>query len=89
MRVLMWILARCEGKVDAKETAIGYVPYVKDIELSGLDIDEKTLEDLLNVDKDLWKEDIPGIREFYAQVGSRVPAELYAELDALEARLSK
>ncbi len=89
MRVLMWILARCEGKVDAKETAIGYVPYVKDIELSGLDIDEAVVDGLLNVDTDLWKEDIPGIREFYAQVGKRVPAELYAELEALEARLNK
>ena len=88
MRVLMWILARCAGKVDARETAIGYVPYVKDIELSGLDIDEETLKGLLEVDKALWLEDIPGIREFYKQVGERVPAELYAELDALEARLN-
>ena len=89
MRVLMWILARCAGTVDARETAIGYVPYVKDIELSGLDIDEATVEGLLDVDKALWKEDIPGIRAFYEQVGSRVPAELYEELAALEARLAK
>ncbi len=88
MRVLMWILARCEGKVDARETAIGYVPYVKDIEISGLDIDEKTVEGLLEVDTALWKEDIPGIRAFYEQVGNRVPAELYEELNALEARLN-
>ena len=87
MRVLMWILARCAGTVDARETAIGYVPYVKDIELSGLDIDEATVEGLLDVDKALWKEDIPGIRAFYEQVGSRVPTELYEELAALEARL--
>ena len=89
MRVLMWILARCEGKVDAKETAIGYVPYVKDLDLNGLDIAEDVVEDLLNVDKDLWKEDAAGIREFYQMVGDRVPAELYDELAALEARLDK
>ena len=88
MRVLMWILARCEGSVDARETAIGYVPYVKDIEIAGLDIDEKTIEGLLQVDTALWKEDIPGIRAFYEQVGDRVPAELYEELNALEARLN-
>ncbi|MBR6545572.1 MAG: phosphoenolpyruvate carboxykinase (GTP) [Clostridia bacterium] len=88
MRVLMWILARCEGAVDARETAIGYVPYVKDIEIAGLDIDEKTIEGLLQVDTALWKEDIPGIRAFYEQVGDRVPAELYEELNALEARLN-
>ncbi len=87
MRVLNWILARCEDKVDAKLTPIGYVPFVKDIEIEGLDIDEKTIEGLLYVDKDLWMEDAKGIREFYATVGSRVPKELYEELDALEERL--
>ena len=89
MRVLMWILARCEGKVDAVETPIGYVPNAEDINVEGLDIDTATIKDLLSVDKDLWLEDCKAIREFYAQVGERVPAELYAELEALEARLSK
>ena len=87
MRVLMWILARCEGKVDAKTTPIGYVPYVKDLDLEGLDLDEKVVEGLLDVDAKLWLEDVAGIREFYAQVGSRVPKELYDELNALEDRL--
>ncbi len=87
MRVLMWILARCEDKVDARETAIGYVPYAKDIELSGLDIGTATVEGLLEVDTALWKEDAAGIREFYQQVGDRVPAALYDELAALEAKL--
>ena len=89
MRVLMWILARCEGKVDAKETPIGYVPFVKDLELDGLDLNDKVVEGLLDVDAKLWLEDVAGIREFYAQVGDRVPAELYAELNALEDRLKK
>ena len=89
MRVLMWILARCEGKVDAKTTPIGYVPFVKDLDLDGLDLDEKVVEGLLDVDAKLWLEDVAGIREFYAQVGERVPAELYDELNALEDRLKK
>ncbi|MBQ9736223.1 MAG: phosphoenolpyruvate carboxykinase (GTP) [Clostridia bacterium] len=88
MRVLMWILARCEGKMDARETAIGYVPYAKDINIEGLDLDNATLEDLLSVDKSAWLEDIANIKEFYALVGERVPAELKEELAALEARLS-
>ena len=87
MRVLMWILSRCEDKVDARETAIGYVPYAKDINVEGLDIDMATLEDLLTVDKSAWLDDIANIKEFYAQVGERVPAELKEELAALEARL--
>jgi phosphoenolpyruvate carboxykinase (GTP) len=85
----MWILARCEDKVGATETAIGYVPNVDDIEIEGLDISKETLADLLSVDKELWLEDCKGVHEFYAQVGDRVPAELYDELAALEARLSK
>ncbi len=89
MRVLMWILARCEDKVGAVETPIGYVPNPEDINLEGLDISIDTLKDLLSVDKELWLEDCKGIHEFYAQVGERVPAELYEELAALEARLSK
>ncbi len=89
MRVLMWILARCEGEVDAVETAIGYVPNPDDINIEGLDIDKETLAGLLSVDKDLWLDDCKGIREFYKQVGDRVPAELYEELAALETRLNK
>ena len=89
MRVLMWILDRCEGKVDAVETPIGYVPNAEDIDITGLDISVDTIKDLLSVDKALWLEDCKAIREFYAQVGERVPAELYDELAALEARLSK
>ncbi len=87
MRVLMWILSRCEDKVDARETAIGYVPYAKDINVEGLSIGMDTLEDLLSVDNNAWKEDIVNIKDFYAQVGERVPAELKEELAALEARL--
>ena len=87
MRVLMWILARCDGKVSAKETPIGYVPFAEDINIEGLGIDISTVEDLLSVDRDLWIEDCKGIREFYSQVGERVPSELYDELTALENRL--
>lgn len=89
MRVLMWILARCDGKVGAQETPIGYVPNLDDIELDGLDITKDTLAELLSVDNELWLEDCKGIHDFYKQVGDRVPRELYEELAALESRLSK
>ena len=89
MRVLDWILARCEGKVDARETAIGYIPYAEDINIEGLDIDVATIEGLLSVDKASWLEDVENIKAFYAQVGDRVPQTMYDELSALEARLSK
>ena len=89
MRVLDWILQRCEDKVDARETAIGYVPYAKDINIDGLDISVDTIEDLLSVDKASWLEDVENIKAFYAQVGDRVPATMYEELKALEERRSK
>ena len=90
MRVLDWILQRCEDKVDAKETAIGYVPYAKDINIEGLEgISVDTIEGLLSVDTASWLEDVENIKSFYAQVGDRVPATMYEELAALEARLSK
>ena len=89
MRVLDWILQRCEDKVEARETAIGYIPYAKDINIDGLDITVDTIEGLLSVDKASWLEDVENIKAFYAQVGDRVPATMYEELKALEARLSK
>ena len=88
MRVLMWILARCDGKVDAVETPIGYVPKPEDIDLTGLDLSVDTLKGLLDVDKDLWKEEVAGIEDFYKQVGDRVPKELYEELGELKGRLA-
>ncbi|MBQ3183180.1 MAG: phosphoenolpyruvate carboxykinase (GTP), partial [Clostridia bacterium] len=87
MRVLMWILARCEDKVDAVETAIGFVPKAEDINIEGLDIDLDTIKELLRVDVESWKEDVQNIKEFYAMIGERVPAELHEEFAALEARL--
>ena len=88
MRVLMWILARCEGKVDADMTAIGYVPKAEDICIEGLEgITLDTIKGLLTVDKASWLEDVENIKAFYAQVGDRVPQTMYDELAALEARL--
>ncbi len=88
MRVLMWILARCEGKVDADITAIGYIPKAEDICIEGLsDVTLDTIKELLTVDKASWLEDVQNIKEFYAQVGERVPQTMYDELAALEARL--
>ncbi len=88
MRVLMWILARCEGEVEADITPIGYIPHAEDICIEGLeDITIDTIRNLLSVDVESWLEDVENIRAFYAQVGDRVPATMYDELAALEARL--
>ena len=88
MRVLKWILDRCEGKADAVETPIGYVPKAEDINIEGLDgVTVDTIKGLLEVDRDLWKEDAESISELYAKFGDKLPKELAAQLDALKARL--
>lgn len=88
LRVLEWILKRCEDKVDAVETPIGYVPKAEDINIEGLDIDVDTVKGLLDVDKATWKTEAQGIEEFYAQFGARLPKELRQELDNLKAKLN-
>lgn len=95
MRVLDWIIKRCEGTIDAEETAIGYLPKKGDINLEGIE-DEVTpeiLDKLLYVDKDLWKKEIAEMRRYYKEdisdKGGHIPAALIAQLDKLEERLNK
>lgn len=90
MRVLEWILARCDGKVDARISPIGYLPYPEDINIEGMqDVTPDTIRDLLTIDTKSWLEDVDNIRGFYHQVGDRVPQAMWDELDALEARLKQ
>jgi len=88
LRVLLWILDRCEGKVDARETAIGYLPNPEDINIEGLDVTPETMAGLLDVDNDLWKQETQGIEEFYAKVGEPLPAALRSQLDSLKSALA-
>lgn len=88
MRVLDWILKRCEETVDADETAIGYVPKPEDINLEGCSVDKETLKGLLNVDTETWKKEAEGIKEFYKKFGDRLPKELNEELASLESCLN-
>ncbi len=89
LRVLEWILNRCDGKVDAKETAIGYVPYAEDINIDGIEdeVSLDTLKSILEVDATLWMEETKGIEEFYAKFGDKIPATLVNELETLKASL--
>ena len=89
MRVLLWILDRCAGKVDAVESPIGYLPKPEDIDVTDLDVDNETLKSLLSVDAKVWLEDVENIKEYFAQFGDRLPVEMKEELDKLEAGLKK
>ena len=88
LRVLDWMLRRCEGKADAVETPIGSTPIPEDINLAGLeDFSLETLRGILEVDKDQWNKEAEGIAEFYEKFGDRLPQALRDELAALRERL--
>ena len=88
LRVLEWMLKRCDGEIDAVETAIGYVPKAEDINIEGLDdFSIETLKGILEVDNAKWAKEAAGVEEFYKKFGDKLPAELRAELDGLKARV--
>ena len=91
MRVLEWIIKRCEGMVDADETAIGFVPKAEDINLAGIEdeVSEAQLKEILSVDNALWDDETKGIEEFYSKFGDRLPKALSDELNTLKANLEK
>ncbi len=89
MRVLNWIIDRCEGKADATETPIGYVPMPEDIDLTDLDMDMDTLKSILKVDKDVWTKESEEIEEHYKKFGDKLPAQLKEQLNNLKDNLSK
>ena len=87
LRVLEWILKRCDNEVDAVETAIGYVPKPEDINLEGLkDFDKEKLASILKVDNAKWAKEAAGVEEFYKKFGDKLPQELRDELNGLEER---
>ncbi len=89
MRVLNWIIDRCEGNADATETAIGYIPKPEDIDLTDLDMDIDTLKDILTVDKAVWEQEAAEITEHYKKFGDKLPKELEEQLANLKANLAK
>jgi len=88
LRVLEWILKRAFDEIDAEETPIGYLPKVGDIDLEDSGVEPSTLAGLLSVDKNLWKEETAGIREFYQKFGDKLPKKLAEELETLEQNLA-
>ncbi|HCA42618.1 MAG TPA: phosphoenolpyruvate carboxykinase (GTP) [Bacteroidetes bacterium] len=86
-RVLKWIYERLNGKTDAKETAIGYVPTTEAIDTKGLDMKKEDLEKVLEVNNNEWKNEIPAQKEFFDKFGDKLPKEMTEELNAFEKRL--
>jgi phosphoenolpyruvate carboxykinase (GTP) len=88
-RVLAWVFGRLAGDAEGQESPLGYLPPVgqNGINVSGLDVSEADMAELLSVDTAGWKDSLSQVRDFYAQFGDRLPAELTEQLTALEHRL--
>ena len=80
---IRWIIDRCEGRVDARETAIGHLPNPDDIDVRGLDVSAQTLGALLAVDPEQWRVEIEQIREYLEGYGERLPEELTRQCEAI------
>jgi phosphoenolpyruvate carboxykinase (GTP) len=87
-RVLAWVFERCAGRADARETPIGLLPTEDGLDTNGLDVSAEDLAELLKVDGELWKAQLPQVHEHYAKFGDDLPQELRAHLETLEERLS-
>lgn len=87
-RVLDWITRRLKGEVEAVETPIGLLPKIEDLNLEGLDLREGVMEELLEVDKEAWKQELASIRNHYEGY-ERIPRRLMDQLDALETDSTK
>lgn len=87
IRVLEWILKRCEGKVGAIESPIGYIPRSSDIRLNGTDLTPSDVKKLLYISKPQWRKEVRKIRKFYKMFGEALPEELKNQLEKLEENL--
>ena len=87
LRVLEWIIDRCNNKVQAIETPIGYVPASDGIDMTGLNLQADAMKQLLNINPANWLEELKDISEFFDKFGDRLPKELWDEYAALEKRL--
>jgi phosphoenolpyruvate carboxykinase (GTP) len=86
-RVLAWIFRRCDDEADAVETPIGLVPAEGSLETGGLELSSGALEELLKVDPEEWRVQLPQIHQHYAGFGDALPGELRRQLEVLEGRL--
>jgi phosphoenolpyruvate carboxykinase (GTP) len=89
LRVLEWILDRCNNKVEAIKAPIGYIPYASDIDMTDLQLAEGALEKLLEVRREDWVEELKSIKKFFQQFKKDLPRELWQEYEELAARLNQ
>jgi len=86
-RVLKWVFRRCEGTADAVESPIGLLPAEGALDTEGLDLSGEAMRELLSVDEDLVRQQLPQVEEHLARFGDKLPEALREQLDALRQRL--
>ena len=79
LRVLRWIIDRCEGRADANSTPIGYLPTTHSLDTDGLDIEPATLDALLSIDQQQWRDEMESVGEYLESFGARLPLALRDE----------
>ncbi len=85
MRVLKWIIERCEGKASAIDTAVGKMPRYEDMELKGITgFTKQAFEELTNVDKTLWLDEVKDHARLFGELSARMPAEMIEQRTQLE-----
>ena len=84
MRVLKWIIERCEGATEAVKTPIGLIPNGKDLDLSGLDLSDETVAALLAIDPKIWRTEIEAVEEYFGSFGDRLPSAISAQIERIK-----
>ena len=83
LRVLRWIIERCEGRVDARSTPVGFLPNAGDIDVDGLDVSDDVMNSLLSINVDQWKSEMDSVGEYLESYGARLPDALREEHRAI------
>jgi phosphoenolpyruvate carboxykinase (GTP) len=89
MRVLKWILDRCEGSGGAVKSPIGFLPGIHDLDLAELEIDHKCVDELLEVDHNQWETELAEHKKFFDSLGGVVPEELRRQREEVEKRFAE
>jgi len=89
LRVLDWIIRRCQGAAGARQTPIGYIPTIDSLDMEGLDLPDGVMDRLLSISARDWREDLKETKDFFDRFGDRLPQEIWDEYRALDRRLDK
>jgi len=88
-RVLKWMVERIKGRVGARQTPIGLLPKLSDLDLGGLELPAGRLDSLFQLKRPEWEKELAEVEEFYARFGGRIPPALRGQLERLKAGVAR